>query len=199
MRQILKNLRQVFKLSFFCKALSKKQTLLLLAPFIFLGLLYPFYPANAAVQIAALGLAAFGAVVGILASWVGAAAVTAGILALMLGLSLALMTQANVFLSWAISSPFNLAMTYPNGNIIIELGWTLMRDFTNMLFILGLAYIGLATALDIAGFDTKKAFINLLLIALLINFTPVICGAIVDISNIITNFFTEDIGWWERI
>jgi len=96
-------------------------------------------------------------------------------------------------LNWALSGPFKMAMTNPNNNIIIQLGWTLTRDFTNMLFILGLAYIGLATALDIVNFDTKKAFINLIIIALLINFTPVICGVIVDVSNLVTNFFIQDV------
>jgi len=99
---------------------------------------------------------------------------------------------ANWLLGWAMSNPFNVSFTDPAGNPIIGIGWTLLRDIVNMLFILGLAYIGLATALDFGGFNTKKIFANLLLIALLINFTPVICGVIVDISNILSNFFLRN-------
>lgn len=94
---------------------------------------------------------------------------------------------------WAISNPFGISMTNPASNPIIQIGWTVTRDLTNMFFILGLAYIGLATALNISGFNTKKTFAKLLLFALLINFTPVICGVIVDAANIITDFFFSSI------
>ena len=48
-------------------------------------------------------------------------------------------------------------------------------------------------------FDTKKTFVNLLLIALLINFTPVICGIIVDVSNIVTDFFLSDVDFSDNL
>lgn len=98
-------------------------------------------------------------------------------------------------LSWVISGPFNISFTNPANNSAIAIGWTLLRDLTNMLFILGLAYIGLATALNLGGFETKKTFANILLIALIINFTPVICGVIVDVSNILSNFFLGNISF----
>lgn len=100
-------------------------------------------------------------------------------------------------LNWGIQGPFgtlsNISMTNPANNYIIQVGWTLLRDLTNMFFILGLAYIGLATALNLASFNTKKTFTTLILVALLINFTPVICGLIVDASNIIMNFFLSEV------
>lgn len=100
-------------------------------------------------------------------------------------------------LSWGIQGPFgtlsNISMTNPANNYIVQIGWTLLRDLTNMFFILGLAYIGLATALNFASFNTKKTFTTLIIVALLINFTPVICGLIVDASNIIMNFFLSEV------
>ena len=106
------------------------------------------------------------------------------------------MTQA---VGWAIGNPFNISYTRPGitapDNFIIEIGWTLLRDLVNMGFILGLAYIGLSTALDFniskGQFATNKTFFNLILIALLINFTPAICGAVVDMGNIMGSFFTQ--------
>lgn len=92
-------------------------------------------------------------------------------------------------LSWAIGNPWKVSYTDPANNDIIKIGWVLLRDFTNMFFILGLAYIGLATSLDLSGFKTKEVFIKILQIALIINFTPIICGVIVDITNIISRFF----------
>ncbi len=100
-----------------------------------------------------------------------------------------ILTIATFLLNWVLGNPTELSFTNPTGNAAIQIGWTLLRDLTNMLFVLGLAYIGLATALNFLNFDTKKIFPKLILIALLINFTPVICGVVVDISNILADFF----------
>ncbi len=100
-------------------------------------------------------------------------------------------------LGWIANDPFSktLSFTNPAANPIIQVGWTLLRDMVNMFFILGIAYIGLATALDVGRFKTKKAFGKLILIALIINFTPVICGVIVDASNLVGNFFLKGISF----
>jgi hypothetical protein len=95
--------------------------------------------------------------------------------------------------------PFTIPGTPPNGNPVILVGWTLIRDITNMGFILGLVYIGLATALRLSGFHTKQAFALLILIALIINFTPVICGLIVDASNILMKFFLGGATNWSKL
>ncbi|MDP2951639.1 MAG: hypothetical protein Q8N55_04625 [bacterium] len=108
-----------------------------------------------------------------------------------------LMRLSHYILIWVLGNPLpdGLSLTNPATNPILNVGWTTLRDFTNMLFILGLAYIGLMTALDLNNFDVKKTFKNLLLVALLINFTPVMCGAIVDGSNIIANFFLNGVSF----
>jgi len=103
-----------------------------------------------------------------------------------------LMDAGNYIFDFSLSEPFKTSYTNPSNNRVIEVGWTLMRDLTNMLFILGLAYIGLATALNFASFDTKKTFARLIVIALLINFTPVICGVIVDLSNVIFRYLAKN-------
>ncbi len=97
-------------------------------------------------------------------------------------------------LEWALGNPFSYSLTNPGGNPVINIGWTVLRDLSNMLFVLGLAYIGLATALNLGGFNTKKTFGRLIVAALLINFTPVICGVIVDAANIVMKFFTVEVG-----
>ncbi|MBL7150130.1 MAG: hypothetical protein ISS84_00655 [Candidatus Pacebacteria bacterium] len=108
-------------------------------------------------------------------------------------------TVCNWLLRWAISNPFGISFTSPSTNTVIAIGWTFLRDITNMLFILGLAYIGLATSLNLAGFNTKKIFGNILIIALLINFTPVICGIVVDISNLLSKFFLQDVDFTQTV
>ncbi|MBU2578756.1 hypothetical protein KKA09_01415 [Patescibacteria group bacterium] len=108
---------------------------------------------------------------------------------LFLSLARGFLWVSTMILTWAIGNPWAVSFTDPAGNDIIKIGWVLLRDFTNMFFILGLAYIGLATSLGLSNFDTKNTFIKILLIALVINFTPIICGVIVDICNIISRFF----------
>ncbi len=118
------------------------------------------------------------------------------ILKLVLGLVGYLVNFANWLVTWTLSNPYNISYTRPGlrppDNFIIEIGWTLLRDLVNMAFILGLAYIGFSTALDFGNkFKTKETFRNLLFIALLINFTPAICGAVVDAGNILGSFFVQ--------
>ncbi len=84
-----------------------------------------------------------------------------------------------------------LSLGDPHFNPFIEIGWTLTRDLTNIFFVLALVVIGLATALRINDYQAKKALPVLIIIALLINFTPVILGLIVDAANIVMNFFAQ--------
>lgn len=77
---------------------------------------------------------------------------------------------------------------------IVEIGWSFSRDFANLFFILALAFIGLATVLRIKEYEMKKALPILIIIALLINFTPVIVGFVVDMGNIVTKFFLNHAG-----
>jgi len=74
-------------------------------------------------------------------------------------------------------------------NPVVAAGWPLVRNLANILIFLGILYAGLATALDIGGFTLKQALIKLIAVALLVNFTPVIVGLIVDAGDIATNYF----------
>ncbi|MBZ9571873.1 DUF2934 domain-containing protein [Patescibacteria group bacterium] len=69
-------------------------------------------------------------------------------------------------------------------NPFVNAGLNLTRDFANMGFVLFLAVIALATALRIQEYKAKKTLPILIIIALLVNFTPVFCGVIIDASNI---------------
>jgi len=77
---------------------------------------------------------------------------------------------------------------------IVEIGWDFSRGFANMFFVVALAFIGLATILRIEEYKAKKALPILIIIALLINFTPVIVGFIVDMGNLVTKFFLNRAG-----
>lgn len=82
-------------------------------------------------------------------------------------------------------------------NPLINVGWTLTRDLTNMLFVIVLVIIGLGTALKLKDYEGQKLLPNLIGIALLINFTPVILGVMVDAANIVMNFFLSGLGGFD--
>lgn len=94
---------------------------------------------------------------------------------------------AALLLGWVLSPSF-IGVKFTD-NPFVNIGWTLTRDLANMGFIIVLVAIGLGTALRIGEYTAKKTIPWLIIIALLINFTPVICGLIIDATNIIMNFF----------
>lgn len=99
---------------------------------------------------------------------------------------------SSLIFNWTISENFiNVKFT---DNIFVNEGWNTVRNFTNMFFILVMVIIGLGTSLRIREYEAKKTLPALIAVALLINFTPVICGFFIDASNILMNFFLSATG-----
>ena len=132
----------------------------------------------------------------VLAFWGALANLTATAIAtLFFGLFVVLSTLWLEFAEWLLRfvlSPDFINLSYTT-NPFVEMGWTITRDFINMFFIIILVVMGLAVALRISEYQWPKTLPRLILIALLINFTPVILGLIIDASNIIMNFFISGI------
>jgi len=76
----------------------------------------------------------------------------------------------------------------------VNIGWPIVRDLSNMFIILGLVVIGLATILRFRNYEAQKLLIPLIVAALLINFSLVICGVIIDVSNLAITSITKNIG-----
>jgi len=76
---------------------------------------------------------------------------------------------------------------------VITTGWTVVRDFSNMFFIFALLYIAIKTILGLGGGSTKKWVANLIIAALLINFSLFATRVVVDAGNILA------MGFWERM
>ena len=74
---------------------------------------------------------------------------------------------------------------------IVQAGWTTMRDFANMFFLLILLAIALSYIL-FPSFPAKQALPKLLIVALLINFSLPITGIFLDASNVFTNHFLSE-------
>ncbi len=71
--------------------------------------------------------------------------------------------------------------------------WVFVRDFANVFFILAFVVIGLATILKIESYKFQKTLPLLIIMALLMNFSLILVGFIVDIGNILTSLFLEGV------
>lgn len=126
-------------------------------------------------------------------------AIGKAIAAVVLGVLSGIMAVAAIILDWAASPgfirhPFTcLTIDCAKGSpvSIVGVGWPVVRDLANMLLVLALIAIALGTALRIGEYQARRALPLFLGIALLINFTPVILGVIVDGANIVMRFFLE--------
>ena len=71
----------------------------------------------------------------------------------------------------------------------IDTGWSLVRDVGNMFFIFILLYIAIATILQATSFNWKKTLGNLIIAAILINFSLFFTKVIIDVSNVFATTF----------
>ena len=74
----------------------------------------------------------------------------------------------------------------------IDLAWTTIRDIANMGFIFILLYAAIRTILGI-GSDTKKLIVNVIVVAILINFSLFFTKLVIDISNVLAVTFYDAI------
>ncbi|MFH1564236.1 MAG: hypothetical protein ABIC82_00050 [bacterium] len=73
----------------------------------------------------------------------------------------------------------------------VRLGWGLMRDVCNMFFIVILMIIAVCTIIRVEAYNYKKMLPNLLVKAVLINFSLMFCGLLIDVSQVITLSFVS--------
>ena len=71
--------------------------------------------------------------------------------------------------------------------------WAIVRDFSNIFFILILLYIGIKVILGLGGTDVKKMIAHVIIMALLINFSMFMTKIVIDTSNILALIFYNKI------
>src|SRR3989338_5568017 len=74
----------------------------------------------------------------------------------------------------------------PGTPLAIREGWATVRNLVNIVFILILTLIGLATILRIQSYQLQKTLPSLVIMAILINFSGVLVGFVVDIGSVVT-------------
>lgn len=79
-------------------------------------------------------------------------------------------------------------------NDAITKGWSLFRDLANIWIVLSLLVIAVLTILRLESFSTKKTLTQLIVVAMLINFSLPMARAIIDVGNVITFQFVQKMG-----
>ncbi len=110
---------------------------------------------------------------------------------LLMSVPLFLLNVALDLLNWVTSGDF-LAVSFTGpDNHLVSTGWGFTRNLANVVLIFGLVIIALSIIMDYQEVQAKKALVNFVLIAALINFTPVFCGLIIDLARIIMDLLLK--------
>jgi hypothetical protein len=68
-------------------------------------------------------------------------------------------------------------------------GWAIVRDLSNIFFILILLYVAIRMILGLAGHGVKETVAKVVIVALLINFSMFFTGIVIDTSNMLALVF----------
>lgn len=82
-----------------------------------------------------------------------------------------------------------LNSTFFTKSNFLPTAWAVVRDLSNIFFILILLYIAIKVILGLGGSDVKRMIAKVVIIALLINFSMFFTQVIVDTSNILALIF----------
>ncbi len=77
---------------------------------------------------------------------------------------------------------------------VVNAGWTVMRDFANMFFIVALIIMAFATIFDVSGYDFRSMVGRFLIAAVVMNFSLVLCKLFLQFTDIISSVFITALG-----
>ncbi|HNW96639.1 MAG TPA: hypothetical protein PLQ44_02350 [Candidatus Paceibacterota bacterium] len=72
---------------------------------------------------------------------------------------------------------------------VVQQGWKICRDFANLFFIAVLIYIAFSLILRLQKGDPKKLLFKVIAMAIIINFSLMIGGIIIDFSQVLFRYF----------
>ncbi len=103
------------------------------------------------------------------------------------------LTVAGVFLNLSIDFTILQMSDFVKNTGAINAAWKVFRDLANIFFIFILIYIAISTIIGTASGQTQKMLINVIVVALIINFSMFFTKVIIDTSNIFTIQFYNSI------
>lgn len=93
-------------------------------------------------------------------------------------------------IAWLITFAVNLGNDVIDMGIV-RLGWQIVLSFTNLGFVLAIIIIAFATIFRLESYALKQTLWKLIVAALLVNFSLVIAGAFINVSNSTTKIFLK--------
>ncbi len=75
----------------------------------------------------------------------------------------------------------------------VIVGWIMVRDVTNMFFVVVLLLISFGTILGLEQYEYKKLLVKLIMAAIVVNFSRIICGIIIDVAQVVMITFVNGI------
>ncbi len=104
-----------------------------------------------------------------------------------------LLWAAGWLLNWSIEQSIINFKALAELSFITE-SWKIIRDLANISFIFILLYIAISTILQINAGESKKLLTYVIIVALLVNFSAVLTRTVIDISNVVSVSFYNNIG-----
>ncbi len=120
------------------------------------------------------------------------------------GISYSILTFSN-FILYMAGSLFNWVVEYTvfgfaniiGGTVGLIAAWSVLRDIANIALLFGFIFIGVATILDIHGYEAKKTLPRLIIFAVLLNFSLLASQMVIDTSNIFSAAIYQQAGGQE--
>jgi len=100
-------------------------------------------------------------------------------------LSSQILRIAGLLFNCVMEYTINFATLVTNSGVV-DIGWGIFRDLSNMIFIFILLAISIATILGIQPYSAKQLLTKVILVALLINFSLFATKVIIDAANVFT-------------
>lgn len=75
---------------------------------------------------------------------------------------------------------------------IVFTGWVIIRDFMNIMFVVALIVMGIATIIRVESYNFRNLLFRLIVMAILINFSQIIAITLIDFSNMLINIFKPE-------
>jgi len=75
----------------------------------------------------------------------------------------------------------------------VNVAWNLLRDIINMSFIFILLYVAIGTVLSIQNINWKKQVSQIIIAAILVNFSLFLTRVVIDAGNIVANGFYQEL------
>lgn len=75
----------------------------------------------------------------------------------------------------------------------VQVGWVMVRDIANMFFVIVLLLVAFGTILGLEQYEWKKMLVKFFFAAILVNFSRVICGLMIDVAQVVMITFVNGI------